>query len=165
MKIKHFSFERLKSYEKDEKINKSEKDLIETRAELKILLERIDGLDLNRFIYLKPGDRGYYPISFEIGILTVSLVDIKPYVNGSKVILRFGNPLSATICGLKAKLGWIISGRAQTKEVTFDKDLLPGAWTNMTVVLDEVPPKDFNFLEISDVHHTRIRLSRSYSFE
>ncbi len=62
--------------------------------------------DFDKFAYLTPGSEGYSIIRFDLGVVTVKLADIKPYANGSKVTLEFGNPLSATVTGLKATLDW-----------------------------------------------------------
>ena len=122
----------------------------------------------DRVAYMRPGDSGYSTVRYDLGTLTVELADITPYANGSKVRLRFGNPLSSTVNGLKAKIEW---GRtdengspnndsAKSKDVTFTESLRPGAWTTVSVVLDGVPPKDLGFVRVKDVAHTGILLAR-----
>jgi len=125
--------------------------------------------DFDRVAYMRPGDSGYSTVRYDLGTLTVELADIAPYANGSKVRLRFGNPLSSTVTGLKAKLEW---GRTdangspdndsrKSKDFTFTEPLRSGAWTMVSVVLDGVPPTDLGFVRVKDVNHTGIRLSDS----
>src|SRR5450631_4086229 len=50
---------------------------------------------LDEIAYITPGTNGYSLIKADLGIFTVSMVDVKPYANGSKVALMFGNIYSA----------------------------------------------------------------------
>jgi outer membrane murein-binding lipoprotein Lpp len=124
--------------------------------------------DIRSVAYLEPGDAGYSVVPFDLGNLTVQLSDVKPYANGSKVTLKFGNPLSSSINGLKATVQW---GRVdakgspdntneKSKDFTFTETLRSGAWTSVPVVLDGVPPNELGFVRISAVSHTGISLSR-----
>ena len=122
--------------------------------------------DIDKIAFLTPGQNGYSKIQFDLGVLTVQLLDIKPYANGTKVTLKFGNIQSATINGLKATLDWgkvdergnPINDLIKTKEINFDKELFSGAWTKVFIVLENVTPNDFGFLRIRNVSHTGIRL-------
>lgn len=124
--------------------------------------------DFRSVAYLQPGDAGYSVVPFDLGDLTVQLSDVKPYANGSKVTLKFGNPLSSSINGLKATVQW---GRVdakgspdneneKSKDFTFTETLRSGAWTSVPVVLDGVPPNELGFVRISAVSHTGISLNR-----
>lgn len=118
--------------------------------------------------YLTPGDSGYSVVSSNIGKLTVQMSNIKPYANGSKVTLKFGNPLAANITGLKVKLEWgSVNSKgmpnnesAKSKDFTFSKTLDSGAWTNVPVVLAGVPPSKLGFVRVQNVEHTGISLRR-----
>lgn len=120
----------------------------------------------DKIAYLTPGSDGYAAVRFDLGVLTASLIDIKPYANGTKVTLEFGNTLSATVTGLKATLDWgkvddkgtPMNEQAKTKEVSFNEPLLPGSWTKVSVVLDGVPATEFGFVRVKDIHHSGIRL-------
>ncbi len=124
--------------------------------------------DFQNVAYLQPGDTGYSVVPFDLGSLTVQLSDVKPYANGSKIELKFGNPLSSSINGLKATVQW---GRVdakgspdnkseKSKDFTFTETLRSGAWTTVSVVLDGVPPNELGFVRISAVSHTGISLGR-----
>lgn len=118
--------------------------------------------------YLQPGDSGYSLVHSDLGVLTVQIVNVESYANGSRVVLRFGNPLSTNINGLKVKLDWghvtdkglADNDTAKSKEFTFSQSLRSGAWTSIPVVLDGVPPDQLGFVRVSDVHHTGIGLAR-----
>lgn len=124
--------------------------------------------DFERMAFLRPGDAGYSPVRFDLGVLTVEMADVKPYANGSKINLRFGNTLSSSISGLKVTLDW---GRvdekgvaenetAKSKEFTFTEALRSGTWTTIPVVLDGLPPTELGFVRVRDVAHTGISLNR-----
>lgn len=121
---------------------------------------------MDNFAYLRPGSDGYSTIKFDLGVLTVQLADVKPYANGSKVTLKFGNTLSASINGLKATIDWgkvnekgsPINDSEKSKEVTFKQILRSSSWTSTTVVLDDLPPNVLGFVRVHDVTHTGIQL-------
>jgi hypothetical protein len=123
--------------------------------------------DLDKVAYLKPGDEGYSTVGFDLGVLTVQLTDVKPYANGTKVTLKFGNTLSSSIDGLKATIEWgkvrdngvADNSSAKSKEMTFSQTLPAGAWTSIPIVLDGIPPAELGFVRISKIHHTGIRLA------
>lgn len=123
--------------------------------------------DWDRIAFLTPGDEGYSTVGFDLGTLTVQLTDVKPYANGSKVTLRFGNTLSSSITGLKLTVDW---GRVKTaggpdndsqksKEANFVQTIRAGAWTAVPIVLEGVPPTELGFVRVSKVSHTGIRLA------
>jgi hypothetical protein len=125
--------------------------------------------DWEGIAYLTPGSDGYSSIKTDLGTLTVSLKDIQPYANGSRVTLQFGNLTSATIDGLKAKLYWGSiekDGKRKTtesksREVTFTQSMVSGAWTNADVVLEGVPPTELGYVTVRDVGHRGVRLRRA----
>jgi len=128
--------------------------------------EFLRGLD--EVAYLTPGEEGYSVVKTNIGAITVSLKDVKPYANGSRITLQFGNILNATITGVKAKLEWgsvdakgIPKNETQkSREITFSKSLRSGSWTNISVVLERVPPSDLGFVRVRELQHTGIILLR-----
>jgi hypothetical protein len=118
--------------------------------------------------YLTPGTAGYSVIETDIGRVTVMLADVQPYANGSRITLQFGNLLSATIDGAKAKLEWGSvddkgnprNDSAHSRQIDFSNSLRAGAWTNVPVVLEGVPPTDLGFVRVRDMTHTGIKLAR-----
>ncbi|MFN9489022.1 MAG: DUF3251 domain-containing protein, partial [Betaproteobacteria bacterium] len=125
--------------------------------ENKSLKSQVDSLGLQfevesfeKFAFMRPGDDGYSPVRFDLGVLTVRLADVKPYANGSKITLNFGNLTSARINGLRAKLDWgkvdekgvPLNDKAKSRNVTFEQALVPGSWTNVDLVLEGIPPAE-----------------------
>lgn len=123
---------------------------------------------LDSIAYLTPGSEGYSPVMFDLGSLVVQLADIKPYANGSKVVLKFGNPLAASIDGLKLKLEWgkvdpkgsPQNETVRSKDLVISKLIRSGAWTSVPVVLDGIPPGELGFVRVSNITHTGIRLNK-----
>jgi len=124
--------------------------------------------DWDAIAYLEPSADGYSVVRSDLGLMTVRLTDVKPYANGSRVILEFGNVSGATINGLKAKVDW---GRVdddgspkadgeKTREITFDKKLKASAWTNVPVTLEGIPPAQLGYVRVSQVSHLGIELAR-----
>ena len=124
--------------------------------------------DFDRIAFLQPGDTGYSTVRYDLGVLTVQLADVTPYANGSKVSLRFGNPLASTINGLKATIEWGHTSEngspdnatAKSKSFTFSESLRSGAWTTVPVVLDGIPPAELGFVRVKNVAHTGILLAK-----
>jgi hypothetical protein len=124
--------------------------------------------DLDKMAYLTPGAEGYSTVRFDLGVLTIQLDDVKPYANGSKVTLRFGNVLSSAIDGLIATIEWgrvnekgiADNSSAKSKEMTFNQTLQGGAWTETPVVLEGIPPAELGFVRVSKIRHTGIRLQQ-----
>lgn len=124
--------------------------------------------ELNNSAALTPGEAGYSLLKYDLGVLTVSLGDIEPYANGSRVQLVLGNLSSASVDGLKAKIAWgkvgadgsPIEETRKSKEENFAQRLQAGAWTRVTVVLPNTPPADLGFVTISDVGHRSIFLRK-----
>jgi outer membrane murein-binding lipoprotein Lpp len=118
---------------------------------------------------LRPSDEGYSTVPFDLGVLTVQLADVEPYANGSRVSLKFGNPLASDISGLKIKLRWGKRGEEgnpnatnnnREKEFTLTQIIRAGAWTTVPLVLDSIPPADLDFVVVSDATHTGVILNR-----
>lgn len=124
--------------------------------------------DLETIAYLTPGSAGYSVLRSNLGQLTVSLTNVQPYANGSKVTLQFGNLTAAGINGLKAKVEWGSLDKqgtpnnqdAKSREMTFTESFQSGSWTNVNVVLEGIPPAALGFVRVRDVGHTGISLRR-----
>ena len=117
--------------------------------------------------YLTPGSNGYSIIKTDIGLITVSLEDIKPYANGSRITLSIGNLTSATINGAKINIDWgTVNAKGnpnnatqKSKEYAFNKSLNAGAWTVEKIVLEEIPQSELGYVRVYDFKHTGIRLN------
>lgn len=156
----------------DKRASELEADVQTLKASVKQLEQQksFDELfkDLNAVAYLTPGTEGYSVIETDLGRVTVMLVNVQPYANGSRVTLRFGNLLNATINGAKAKLEWgSVDSKgspqnesARSRDVSFTESLRAGGWTNVPVVLEGVPATELGFVRVRDLSHTGISLAR-----
>ena len=156
----------------------NEKENLEKISQLeenvKKLEERTITLETNKFFadikkiaFLTPGTSGYSTIAFDLGTLTINMKDVQAFANSTKVTLEFGNPLGATIQGLKATVEWgtvdskgYVDKEIGSKEVTMGKDILSASWNNVTVTLDNIEPKNLGFIRVKNVTHTGIILRR-----
>jgi len=141
----------------------------------KSLDERVQDLEfdklfrsLDRIAYLKIGGDGYSPIAFDLGVLTIKIKDVQPYANASKVQLEIGNPLGATITGLKMTVQWgstnekgYVLEELGSKEVTIDKNIIAGSWNSVNITLDSTDPKKLGFIRVKEVSHTGIILTKA----
>jgi hypothetical protein len=135
---------------------------LESDDQMEDLFEGLDGV-----AYLTPGADGYSVVRMDLGHLTVQLADVQPYANGSRVSLRIGNVTGATINGAKAKIEWGSvddkgtpkNAEAKSREVEFSQPLQAGAWSNLPVVLEGIPPTELGFVRVRDISHKGIRLT------
>jgi hypothetical protein len=149
----------------ENKVASLEKELADLKQTIE-LNQMVSGWD--KVAYLTPGSDGYSLVKSDLGVLTVSIANIAPYANGSKVTLQFGNLSAATIDGLKAKLEWGAVDKngmpnnenAKSRDVSFNESLISGSWTNSNVVLEGVPPQDLGFVRLRDVGHRGVKLRR-----
>jgi len=146
-------------------LEQANKDL---NSEIKNLKFQLEFRDWDRVAFIKPGDAGYSALRFDLGVITVKIADVKPYANGSKIVIKFGNLTSARINGLNAKLDWgkvDATGIPQndsekTREFIFNEPLSAGAWTSSEVVLEGIPPTELGFVRLREVGHRGIGLLR-----
>jgi len=123
---------------------------------------------LDAIAYLTPGNSGFQPIKISLGLITISLVDIASYANGSKVSLRFGNPLNADLSGIKMlakygptdEKGFISEEQHKTKEIELIETLNAGSWTTVAVVLAGVKPENLGAVMISKFEISKIVLRK-----
>lgn len=123
--------------------------------------------DFDKVAYLTPGSVGYATVRYDLGALTVSFANVEPYANGSRITLKFGNPLSASINGLQAKIeygevdekGTPKNEEAKSKEISISETLNGGSWTSVPIVLEGIPTDKLGFVRLRDVKHSGISLS------
>ena len=123
--------------------------------------------NIKKIAFLTPGSSGYATIIFDLGTLTINMKDVQAFANSTKVTLEFGNPLGATITGLKATVDWgtvdskgFVDKEIGSKEITMEKDILSASWNNVTVTLDNIEPKNLGFIRVRNVTHSGIKLRK-----
>ncbi|MFN8774637.1 MAG: DUF3251 domain-containing protein [bacterium] len=135
---------------------------IEADREFRALMDSFRGM-----AFLRPGDSGYSLIEFNLGRMTVQMVDVTPFASGSRVALRFGNFSSAGFDGVSATLeygptdekGNVVTGETRAKEVKFSEIFRPGSWNTVSVTLDGIQPAQLGYIRITNVAHSGIRLT------
>jgi outer membrane murein-binding lipoprotein Lpp len=161
----------------DTRVNDLQKQIKELDTKVKTLESDLDNIknensaerfdrDIEGIAYLTPGSTGYSVIKIDLGYVTVSLEDIKPYANGSRVALRFGNPTNAILTDMSATLEWgavdskgaPLNAEAKSKEIPFVKSFRPGSWNTIDVVLEGIPPTNLGFVRVKDVKNKGIQL-------
>lgn len=123
--------------------------------------------ELDSEALLMPGSSGYDQINTALGAIIVSFEDASSYANGSKVILRFGNLLSADLSSVSASIEYgpvddnnlPLYDESKKKRVKFTETLKSGSWTHVTLVLEGFPSDELGYLRISNLHSNEVSLS------
>ena len=124
-----------------DRLSKAESDLIKLRSD--------------RTLAITPSEKGFAFVSTDAGVLSFTFKSIKPYADGSRVVLTVGNLLSADITKLDAHLQWgpvdqqgllIYDPTPREMKYTFTQILKSGSWTDVTIDFAGVPPAKFGML-------------------
>lgn len=122
------------------------------------LEEQVRDLRFRQFsATLKPNTPGYSTLATDEAVFPVQLLDVKPSGNGSKAVIRVGNPMNATVTKLSVLLSW---GKTNEKgepvdevehegRYTFDGQFSPGAWTSKEIPIPDLPPSKLGFVRLS----------------
>ena len=137
---------------------------ISGKVELQELLR-----DINRTATFDPSEPrgGFDKVESSSGFFLVSLQNVQPYLDGQRVTLHIGNPLSVTYSGFKIKATWSTrmpkfnaadksfaekqkawAVAKQQKEIALTQDLRPGAWNTVSFVVAPAKAEEFGYLEI-----------------
>jgi hypothetical protein len=100
-------------------------------------------------------------------LLFVELESVEPYLDGVRVALKIGNPLSASFVGFVVSARWEKRRDFRTTEgykiweksfhtwmeKTFTDTLGAGSWTRVQMVLPNTPPAEFGSLQVKIETH------------
>jgi hypothetical protein len=147
-------------------VKKLEKEVADLQATVYQLQWDMTSGKFGSVAYITPGSEDYAIIKSDLGYMVLSLDDVQPYANGCRITLCIGNLTSAQVDGAKAMLEWgsvddkgmPLNESARLRAISFSQTLHPGAWTNVSVVLEGVPPTDLRFVRLKQFHHTSISL-------
>lgn len=148
-------------------LESSVKDLRASQAKMQLgIFNAYIEEEAKHWAYLTPDSNEYQRMRTGIGYMVVILDDVRPYATGSKVKIRFGNPLSATITSAKATIDWGVldaEGKPdyasqRSKEVSFIKPFRAGSWTAVDVALDGLPSDKLGFVRVKDFQDGSIQL-------
>jgi len=134
-----------------------------TETRLKAIEERLAKAEAaigeHKAITLKPSDTGYGLIDTDVGRLPVAIADIQPQAGGSRVILDFGNPSTARLTGMTAKVEWggndskglpLPASGSHSLNFAAPQPLLPGSWRQYPIDLAGFPPAQLGWVRISN---------------
>lgn len=134
-----------------------------TETRLKAIEERLARAEAaigeRAAITLKPADTGYGLIDTDVGRLPVAIADIQPQSGGSRVILDFGNPSTARLTGMTAKIEWggndsqglpLPASGAHMLNFAAPEPLPAGSWRQYPVDLAGFPPAQLGWVRISN---------------
>ena len=132
------------------------------REELREIVSGIEGI-----AYLTPGSQGFSVIKSNLEILTISMENVVAYANGSRITLSVGNPMAASLEGMKAEVEWgkvdnanvAINASTKSKVVQFAESFRPGSWTKTDVILEGILPTDLGFVRVRNIELSSIKLS------
>jgi hypothetical protein len=165
----------------------SQRDIAELKSQIAALEKKVEDLQstLNLYsvfvqnkqdrrdpIVLDFTDTSYQRLDTDNGFLLVSAVQATPYLNGYKIVLKIGNPLSMTFSGFKAKIKWSKAydfkqytqasyaeweKSVSEKEVSLTNVLEGGAWNTVELVIAPATPDQLEYVTLS-VQTNTVRL-------
>ena len=109
-------------------------------------------------ITMKPGDTGYGLLDTDFGRIAVAIADVQPSATGSRVTLDFGNPTTARLSGMKAKVEYgatdskglpVVGGNVQSINFTAPEPLPPGSWRQYQIDVPGVAPNRLGWVRLS----------------
>lgn len=145
--------------ELNQKIIADEKRIDSIEKEIGSLSNRVTELEY-KYVYLDPSVKGFERIDTSNGFFLISLIDVKPYLDGYKLILDIGNPTLADYKGFTLNVRWgrkikdfknseEWSKSLQRKEVSFTKNLNPASWTKVELILSPATPEQLGYIQLS----------------
>lgn len=126
---------------------------------------RRQALEAGRSVTFKPTDKGYATLRHDLGVLAVEFASLEPAGNGSRVVLRLGNVAAGAVNDVEAKVEWgkdpsdVRSVRAQ--KITLGRVLPQGAWSDVALLLEDVPPDQLGFVRISELTISSVSLRQT----
>jgi len=154
----------------DGRIKKVEDDQLRQLAKLLTIQGdvRHDSIDFDS------AGKGYSRIDSPTGTLFVSVEEVKPYADGSRIMLNIGNPSTATYRGFKMHVRWgpRFDGDKQTAagaymqwrnglregDFAFRETLPAGRWARATLTLSPGKPESLGYMEISGLETDELSL-------
>jgi hypothetical protein len=130
-----------------------------------VLSMRMDGKkDREDSVTLDLAHSAYQRLDTNNGFLLVSAEPAVPYLNGYKIPLKIGNPLSVSYSGLTAKIKWAKyydsnqftpdsyaewQKSIQQKESSFPDVLEKGAWKKVELIVAPATAEQLGYLKLS----------------
>jgi hypothetical protein len=115
-------------------------------------------------VTLDLSERSYQRIDTDNGFFLISAEQAVPYLNGYKIVLKIGNPLSVSYSGFTAKIKWAKKydynqyaaesydawqKSVQEKEVSFTDDLERGTWNKIELIVTPATAEQLGYVNLS----------------
>lgn len=114
-----------------------------------------DLLDAGETVTLKPTNQRYDAIWHDLGVFAIELIDVTPTDAGSRVRLRVGNVMSGAVNNVEAKIEWgqdpDETPAPYSDRRSLGRVLPQGAWSELSLDLDDVPPPQLGYIRISEL--------------
>jgi hypothetical protein len=142
-------------------------------AEIERLRYRLESLEKWRLTlpnatsgHLALADEGYTVVETDLGRLSFQLKSAKPEGNGSRIDLRVGNPMSATITKLKMRVdygpndtnGLPDYSSSKSIERNISTPIISSSWNTISILLPDTPPNRLGYIDISGLTAETITL-------
>ena len=119
----------------------------------------------NEAVFDAANSTGFSRINTDSGFFLVALKNVEPYLDGYRISLDVGNPLSATYKNLKFNVSWGKKydskesandpnayqkwvSTLHTKEISVVDDLAAGAWNKVQLVLSPAKSDELGYISI-----------------
>lgn len=144
------------------KVTLEELDKRIRKLELDNLFKNIDEI-----AYITISEKKFETVKSSIGTIAFLVDDIKPYGNGSKLKLIIGNPINASLMGVKFNIDYgeldeknlPIDKSQMTKEVSLTNSLTKGTWNKEEVILGGIQPEKLGYIRIHDFNFSSMSLN------
>jgi len=138
-------------------------ETLESRVSFIFVLLK-DKQDRQDSVTLDLSEPTYQRLDTDNGFLLVSAEQAVPYLNGYKLLLKIGNPLSVSYSGFKAKVRWAKSydykqyttesydawqKSIQEKEISFTDVLERGTWNKIDLIVTPATAEQLGFVSLS----------------
>jgi hypothetical protein len=113
-----------------------------------------------------PTDEGFHRIDSDVASFAVSIGNLQPYGDGSKLTVKIGNPSAATFSNSKLNVKYgprypdvddpkfaekfaEFESKVRTKEIVLTKNVAGGSWNPNQIILPGIKPDALGYVEIS----------------
>jgi hypothetical protein len=147
-----------------EQLQQSTRSLLTRMASVEVTQNQANAK--NASAIFDPTESGFQRIDSNLGTFVVSVQDVRQFADGVKVTVRLGNLSNTTFNGanLSIKYGprepssddekfvekmetW--EKAIQTKEEHIVRDLRPGFWNPVQIILPKIAQSDFGYMEVT----------------
>ena len=130
-----------------------------------IIILNLKSSDNGEAVFDAADSTGFSRINSESGFFLVSLKNVEPYLDGYRVTVKVGNPLSADYSNLKFDVSWGKKYESKdaandpkafqnwqaslhTKEISMPDKLLSGSWNMIQLVLSPAKSDELGYISI-----------------